>query len=165
MNRTEPVKAVFLDRDGVINHDPGDYTTCLAEFTILPGVIETLKEFTERGYAVVVITNQGGIAKGRYPVRNFAEIDSYMRGEFEKAGVHYLETYFCPHHDAVSKCLCRKPRSGMVEKAIARHHINPKKSFMVGDKMRDLEAAAGAGVKGVKIDVNQDLRTVKFPFD
>lgn len=165
MNRTEGIKAVLLDRDGVINHDPGDYTTSLAEFTILPGVIETLKDFTARGYAVAVITNQGGIAKGRYQLEDFLKIERYMRKEFDNAGVNFLDTYFCPHHDVVSKCLCRKPGSGMVEKALARHGIDPKRSFMVGDKLRDLEAAANAGVKGVKIDVNQDLRTVKFPFE
>lgn len=157
-------KAVFLDRDGVINHDPGDYTGSLQEFTILPGVIETLVSFTEKGYAVAVITNQGGIAKGRYSLKDFYEIDAYMRGAFEKAGVRFLETYFCPHHDVVCRCLCRKPGSGMVEKAVARHNIDPAASFMIGDKMRDLEAAAGAGVRGVKIDVNQDLRTVEFPW-
>lgn len=163
MSPTPKVKAVFLDRDGVINHDPGDYTASLSEFTILPGVVETLVLLTELGYSVVVITNQGGIAKGRYGLEAFYEIDAYMRMEFKKADVRFLETYFCPHHDVVSKCLCRKPGSGMIEKAVARHNIDPEASFMVGDKMRDLEAAAGAGVRGVKIDVNQDLRTVDFP--
>lgn len=157
-------KAVFLDRDGVVNHDPGDYTTSLKEFTILPGVIETLVSFTQKGYAVAVITNQGGIAKGRYRLEDFYEIDAYMRSEFQKAGVRFLETYFCPHHDVISKCLCRKPGSGMVEKAVARHNIDAAASFMIGDKMRDLDAASGAGVRGVKIDVNQDLRTVTFPW-
>jgi len=68
-------KAIFLDRDGVINHDPGDYTTSITEFTILPDVIPTLVEWTAMGYVIVVITNQGGIAKDRYTFEDFYEID------------------------------------------------------------------------------------------
>jgi D-glycero-D-manno-heptose 1,7-bisphosphate phosphatase len=153
-------KAIFLDRDGVINHDPGDYTTSITEFTILPDVIPTLIRWSEQGYVIVVITNQGGIAKERYTLDDFYEIDDYMKSKFLEAGVNYLETYFCPHHDAISHCLCRKPHSGMVEKAVAKHCIDPNQSVMIGDKWRDLEAAEGAGVKGIKIDVNQSLMTI-----
>ncbi|MEM9052036.1 MAG: HAD family hydrolase [Bacteroidota bacterium] len=154
------IKAVFLDRDGVINHDPGDYTTSLSEFVILPDVIPTLVKWSKQGYAIIVITNQGGIAKERYTLEDFYEIDDYMKTKFLEAGVNYLETYFCPHHDAISHCLCRKPSSGMVQKAIARHRVDIDSSVMIGDKWRDLEAAEGAGVKGIKIDVNQSLATV-----
>jgi len=154
------IKTIFLDRDGVINHDPGDYTTSLAEFVILPDVIPTLVKWTGEGYSIIVITNQGGIAKGRYSLEDFYEIDNYMRTQFLEAGVKYLDTFFCPHHDAISHCLCRKPHSGMVQKAIARHHVDVASSVMIGDKWRDLEAAAGAGVKGIKIDVNQSLASI-----
>lgn len=152
--------AIFLDRDGVINHDPGDYTTSLKEFTILPGVIETLKKWSDDGYAIIVITNQGGLAKKRYTLKDFKKIDEYMTSTFTEAGIDFLETYYCPHHDEISKCLCRKPHPGMIEKAAARHHIDKNKSVMIGDKWRDVEAAEAAGVRGVKIDVNQDLRTL-----
>lgn len=164
MMQTTTKKAALLDRDGVINHDPGDYTTSLKEFTILPGVVETLVELTARGYGVAVITNQGGIAKGKYTLDAFYEIDNYMRQTFLKAGVHFLDTYFCPHHDDFGKCLCRKPGSAMVEKALAQHNLDPAQCFMIGDKMRDLEASERAGVKGIKIEVNQDLRTVTLPW-
>ncbi|MCZ4408311.1 HAD family hydrolase [Cryomorphaceae bacterium 1068] len=153
-------KAIFLDRDGVINHDPGDYTTSITEFTILPDVIPTLVKWSDQGYVIIVITNQGGIAKERYTLEDFYEIDEYMQAKFLEAGVAYLDTYFCPHHDAISHCLCRKPHSGMIEKAIARYGVNPDQSLMIGDKWRDLEAAEGAGVKGIKIDVNQSLQTI-----
>lgn len=152
--------AIFLDRDGVINHDPGDYTTCLDEFTILPGVLETLKKWTDEGFSIIVVTNQGGLAKERYTLADFQEIDRYMTKTFKEAGIDFLETYYCPHHDAISHCLCRKPRPGMIEKALARHNIDPEKSLMIGDKWRDVEASEAAGVRGVKVDVNQDLRTV-----
>ncbi|HKL03052.1 MAG TPA: HAD family hydrolase [Cryomorphaceae bacterium] len=157
-------KAIFLDRDGVINHDPGDYTRSIGEFTILPGVLKFLKSRTDEGYVVIVITNQGGIAKGEYGFKEFYEIDSYMANVFLDAGINYIETYFCPHHDVISKCLCRKPSSGMLEKAIHRHGIDPERSVMIGDKWRDIEAGEGAGVRGIKIDVNQDLNSLDANF-
>lgn len=156
-------KAVFLDRDGVINHDPGDYTTSLNEFIILPDVVSTLSNWSQMGYWIVVITNQGGIAKERYTLEEFYEIDSYMREKFLEGGINYLDTYFCPHHDAIGQCLCRKPKSGMIEKALARHDIDPAQSVMIGDKWRDLEAAEKAGVSGIKIEVNQSLASIN-PF-
>ncbi len=154
--------AVFLDRDGVINHDPGDYTTCIQEFIILPGVIEALQKWTKQGYCIIVITNQGGLAKERYAYSDFEEINDYMTKQFLNAGIDFVETYFCPHHDAISHCLCRKPHPGMVEKAIHRHNIDPKRSVMIGDKYRDIEASEAAGVRGIKIDVNQSLKTVEI---
>ncbi|MGB6035014.1 MAG: HAD-IIIA family hydrolase, partial [Cryomorphaceae bacterium] len=141
-------------------HDPGDYTTSITEFTILPDVIPTLQEWSSKGFVIIVITNQGGIAKERYTLEDFYEIDDYMKSKFLESNIKYLETYFCPHHDAISHCLCRKPHSGMIEKAVAKHGIDPGNSVMIGDKWRDLEAAEGAGVKGIKIDVNQSLKTI-----
>jgi D-glycero-D-manno-heptose 1,7-bisphosphate phosphatase len=162
MNTNKPIPVIFLDRDGVINHDPGDYTKHLSEFTILPGVIEQLKVWTKEGYFVIVITNQGGIAKKKYSLSDFYEIDAYMSTKFLENNIAYLDTYFCTHHDSVSKCLCRKPLSGMIEKAIYQHNVDTAKSVMIGDKMRDVECSENAGVRGIKIGVNQDLRTVRL---
>lgn len=162
MNHKQLRPVVFLDRDGVINHDPADYTCSLIEFVILPGVVETLKLMTDSGYGIVVITNQGGIAKNRYTFADFYEIDAFMSETFRAAGIDFIGTYFCPHHDAISHCLCRKPHPGMIEKAIAVHSIDPVQSIMIGDKWRDIDAAEAAGIRGIKTDVNQDLRTVKW---
>lgn len=156
-------KLLLLDRDGVINHDPGDYTMSLGEFHINPGVLEQLAHWTNEGYSIAIITNQGGIAKGLYTLNDFLEIDAFMAAEFKTAGIAYLATYFCPHHESVSRCLCRKPRGGMIEKAMALHRGDYTTSLMVGDKPRDVIAANEAGVRGMVIDVNQDLRTVKLP--
>src|SRR5690554_6657157 len=154
--------AVFLDRDGVINHEPGDYTTTVEDFTILPDVIETLQKWTQQGYCIIVITNQGGIAKNRYSLADFQKIDDYMGDAFRKAGIDYIETYFCPHHDMISQCLCRKPLPGMIEKAIHRHGIDAKRSVMIGDKMRDVECGESAGVRGIKVDANQSLKKISL---
>lgn len=161
--KARPNKAIFLDRDGVINHDPGEYTRSVADFSFLPGVEQALKNWQHQGFLLIVITNQGGIAKEEYSLQDFFEMDRYMRDSLRSKGVFITATYFCPHHDLYGKCLCRKPAPGMIEKALAVHHIDPAKSVMIGDKYRDIEAAEKAGVRGIKVEVNADLREVELP--
>lgn len=159
-NMSATNKVVFLDRDGVVNHDPGDYTASVDEFRFLPGVLDTLKSWTEMGFSFIVITNQGGIARGRYTLEDFSRIDKKMSDAFRDSGIAYLETYYCTHHDLVGKCLCRKPLPGMLEKAIARHKVDRRHAFMIGDKDRDVAAAEAAGIRGVKIPTNGGLATI-----
>jgi len=151
-------KAVFLDRDGVINHDPGDYTHNLSEFTLNEGIVDNLKKLHENGFLLILITNQGGISKGIYSHKNVEEIHAYFNKELEKAGVKLTEVYYCPHHSINEKCLCRKPNSLMIEKALAKFNIDRKKSFMLGDKDRDVECAENAGVKGIKVEINKNIK-------
>jgi len=150
-------KAVFFDRDGVINHDPGDYTYLLDEFIINDGIIPSLKKLSDNGYLLIIITNQGGIAKNIYTHDHVEKIHKYFIDELKKSGIELTEIYYCPHHSDVEKCLCRKPGSLLIEKAIARFNIDPKKSFMIGDKQRDVEAAEGAGIKGIKVELNENI--------
>jgi len=149
-------KAVFLDRDGVINKEIGDYITHKDHFEILPFVTKHLATLHKKGYKVIVITNQGGIAKGRYTPEELHEMHDSLMNEVLQAGGMIDEIYFCPHHPDYGNCLCRKPASLMVEKALAKYRINPAFSVFIGDKQRDIEAAAGAGVRGVLIEENQD---------
>ena len=153
-------KAVFLDRDGVINHDPGDYTTSVKEFMFLPDVIETLKSFQKRGFQLFVITNQGGIAKGLYSHEDFRIIDDFMHNQLKNYQVLITETYYCPHHPDFGRCLCRKPLSSLILKAMAKHKINAELSYMVGDKERDIICAQNAGVKGILIPTNSSIRFI-----
>jgi len=150
-------KAVFLDRDGVINHDPGDYTKSVSEFQFLPGIFESLKILNDRGFELVVITNQGGIAKGLYSLDDFYAIDAKMHAGFREHNVRVLETFFCPHHPDFGKCLCRKPHSLLVQKALGKHNLSAPQSVLVGDKERDVQCAEGAGVRGVLIPTNASL--------
>ena len=151
-------KALFLDRDGVINHDPGDYTKNLEDFVVLPGVIETMKAWYDAGYLLIVVTNQGGIDKGLYTEETVHGIHQYLQGLCIEAGFNIAQFYFCPHHpDYSGRCLCRKPGSLMVEKAIHRFDLDPAKCLIIGDRQRDLDAAAGAGVDGVLIETNQRI--------
>jgi len=150
-------KAVFLDRDGVINHDPGEYTKSASEFQFLTGIFETLRIINDRGFELVVITNQGGIAKGLYSLDDFYAIDAKMHAGFRENNVRVLETFFCPHHPDFGKCLCRKPHSLLVQKALGKHYLSASDSVMVGDKERDVQCAEGAGVRGVLIPTNAPL--------
>ncbi len=149
------MKAVFLDRDGVVNHDPGDYTRSVEEFHILPQFMSQAKKWADLGYKFIVITNQGGVAKGLYKDNAVHAMHQYLQGKCIEAGFRIEAFYFCPHHEAYSgKCLCRKPGSLMVEKAIHRFDIQVDKSIFFGDKDRDIVCAENAGVRGVKIEVN-----------
>tara|TARA_B110000444_G_C18597074_1_gene481227 strand:+ start:145 stop:645 length:501 start_codon:yes stop_codon:yes gene_type:complete len=151
-------KAIFLDRDGIINHDPGDYTRNISEFTILPTVLESLKTLKERGFVFILITNQGGIAKGIYSHKAVDDIHEYLKDVCDKNGTPILDIYYSPHHEITGKSLSRKPGSMMIERAVARYNIDPKASWMVGDKQRDLDCASPLGVPGVLIPTNDPLQ-------
>lgn len=150
-------KAIFLDRDGVINYDPGDYTYNLSEFRLNDGIIENLKRLFDHGFLLILITNQGGISKKLYTHKDVEEIHQYFKNELQKVHVELSEVYYCPHHSLNEKCLCRKPGSLMIEKALARFNIDPEKSYMIGDKSRDVECAENAGVKGIKVGINENI--------
>ncbi len=156
-------KAAFLDRDGVINVDVLDYTSKIEHFKFLPGVFEGLKLLQEKGFLLVVITNQGGIAKGLYTIEDVNTLHQWMCAELEKRGIKITEIYFCPHHDVSGKCLCRKPGSLMLEKAMARFNVDAKESFFVGDKETDAKAAIAAGIKPVKVEVNSNFLSLELP--
>lgn len=152
--------AIFLDRDGVINHDPGDYTKHLDEFHVLPTVMEALRKFVDGGFDLVIITNQGGIAKGLYGHAEVAAIHAHLERLCEANGTPLLGTYYSPHHPDYGASLSRKPGSLMIERACARYGIDPGRSWMIGDKPRDLEAGSGAGVQGILMPVNGELKDV-----
>ena len=148
---------LFLDRDGVINHDPGDYTKNLSEFTILPTVMEALTLAKDAGFEMVLITNQGGLAKGLYTHDDVADIHAHLKRVCEENGTPILDIFYSPHHPSTGKSLSRKPGSLMVERACAKHQLDPVRSWMVGDKQRDLDAASPVGVRGVLIEPNAPL--------
>ena len=153
-------KAIFLDRDGVINVERG-FTFRLEDFVILPDLMEMLHWFRNKGYLIIVISNQSGIAKDLYTQKDVEMLHAYLNGELKKNNLNFDEIYYCVHHPDVSKCICRKPDSLFVEKALARFDIDASKSYFIGDKERDVEAAAKAGVKGVLIEANSSLTLLK----
>jgi D-glycero-D-manno-heptose 1,7-bisphosphate phosphatase len=149
-------KAIFLDRDGVLNHEVGDYIKRFEDFKLLDHIYEGLKLFFDSGYLLIVITNQGGIAKGEYTHETLSSIHDFMFSELRKHGIEITEIYYCPHHPIVSHCLCRKPGSLLVEKAVSKYLIDPKQSFFIGDKQRDIDCGEAVGVSGILIESNEN---------
>ncbi len=152
-------KAIFLDRDGVINVERG-YTHRLEDFVILPDLIEVLQLFQKKGYLLIIVSNQSGIAKKLYTQAEVEILHHYLVGELSKNNVALSEIYYCVHHSDVSRCICRKPDSLFVEKGLARFDIDAARSYFIGDKERDVEAGEKAGVKGILIEANISLKTI-----
>lgn len=150
-------KAVFFDRDGVINREVGDYVYEINKFQINEGVIEFIQKLKNKGYYIIIITNQGGIAKKLYTRNDVENLHEHMLKCFEKGDIVIDEIYYCPHHATLEKCICRKPDSLMLEKAIARFNIDPSKSYFIGDKETDYEAGKKAGLNAIKIAKNGNL--------
>ncbi len=150
-------KAVFLDRDGIINHEPGNYTCNVDDFVINDGIGESIKLLKDNGYIVIVISNQGGIAKGLYSHNDILEMHIKLCEYLSDYDTSIDDFYYCPHHNEISLCLCRKPGSLLFEKAIAVYNIDPLKSIMIGDGDRDIIAAALVGVRGIKVSPNSNI--------
>ena len=150
-------KCLLLDRDGVINHDPGDYTCRIEEFVILPNVTKAIRIAKEKFYKIAIITNQGGIAKGLYTHDTVNQIHSYLQSECEKEGGNIDVILYSPHHPDHGNSLCRKPGHLWVQRALALMNGNPENSVMIGDRDRDIESAEAAGVKGILMEKNGDL--------
>lgn len=146
-----PRKALFLDRDGVININHG-YVHVAADTQWVPGIFDLVADAHARGYLPIVVTNQAGIGRGLYDEATFLDYTAWMHAQFAARGTPLLATCWCPHHpeaglgDYRVACACRKPRPGMLLDAIARFGIDPARSRMVGDKQGDLDAAAAAGI-------------------
>lgn len=141
----EKIKALFLDRDGVINYDPG-YVYRIEDFEFMPGIFEALAGFMALGYEIFVVTNQSGIGRGYYSEDDFAKLSKYMIDEFKSYGVEIKKIYHCPHTPS-DDCNCRKPKPGMILQALNENNIDPQASLIIGDKPSDLEAARRAGVE------------------
>jgi D-glycero-D-manno-heptose 1,7-bisphosphate phosphatase len=154
-------KAVFLDRDGVLNRNDDTYYVYQPEDChINKGVIETLLKLQEQGYLLIIISNQGGISKGLYTKKDTDQCHKILLDQCKKHNIRIEEIYYCPHSPSKEQCLCHKPDSLMLEKAIARFRIDKQSSYFIGDSDRDIEAGKKAGVTPIKVESNQELRGV-----
>ena len=146
-------KAVFLDRDGVLDKDYG-YLYEIEKLEWVDGAKEAIAYLTKKGYMIFVVTNQSGIARGFYNHEDVHKLHDYMASELEKAGGKIEKFYYCPHHpkgivkEYAIVCDCRKPKPGMLLKAMKEYPINREESFLIGDKESDVKAAEAAGIKG-----------------
>ena len=152
MNQIEKNKVIFLDRDGVINHDL-NYVYKIEDFNFIEGVFEACRCFLAKGYQIIIITNQAGIGRGYYTEQDFSILTQWMLAEFKQQGIDILDVYFCPHHpthgigEYLQACHCRKPEPGMLLEAIKKYNISPEESILVGDKLSDIQAGKAARVE------------------
>ena len=146
------MKAVFLDRDGLINRQaaPHCYICRREDFAFLPGVPEAIRQLNEAGYLVLVVTNQRGVARGMLTPSQLEDVHRYMREELAKLGAHIDGIYVCPHDEG--ECDCRKPGIGLFLKAERDFSIDRARSWMVGDSATDAEAGEHYGVRSLLTD-------------
>ncbi|MCP3967768.1 MAG: D-glycero-beta-D-manno-heptose 1,7-bisphosphate 7-phosphatase [Lentisphaerae bacterium] len=138
-------KACFLDRDGVINEEV-NYLYEPDKVAIISGVTEALKMLKRHGYLTVVVTNQAGVARGFYEEKDIHAVHARIEKLLDKDGVGIDAFYFCPHHPEFdTECECRKPNAGMLLQAAEKFDIDMNESFLVGDRISDINAARNAG--------------------
>lgn len=139
-------KALFLDRDGVINIEK-EYLYKIEDFEFIESVFETCKYFQDRGYLLIIITNQAGIARGKYNENDFERLNLWMIQQFTRKEIFISQVYHCPHHpEYTSPCNCRKPKPGMIIQAQREFNLDLSKSILVGDKEGDIQAGINAGI-------------------
>ncbi|ADG92600.1 D,D-heptose 1,7-bisphosphate phosphatase [Arcobacter nitrofigilis DSM 7299] len=138
-------KAVFLDRDGVINVEK-NYLYKAEDFEFIDGVFDTLKYLQDNDYKLFIITNQSGIGRGYYTQEDFNNLTSWMLNEFAKNGITISQVEFCPHAP-MQECNCRKPKTGMIDNILKNHRIDLENSWLIGDKESDILCAINAGIK------------------
>lgn len=141
--------AIFLDRDGTLNEHV-EYLGDPKKFKLLPGVVEAIKGFNELGYRVVVVTNQPGIGVGYFTLEDFYRVNRELLAPVGKAGGRIDKVYFCPHSHA-ENCNCRKPNTGMIDRAVKDLNVDLSKSFVIGDTMIDMEIAKRSGVRSILV--------------
>ena len=138
-------KAIFLDRDGVINIEK-NYLYKIEDFEFVNGTFETLKKMQTLGYKLFIITNQSGVGRGYYTLEDFNKLTSWMLNEFEQNGIKISQVELCPHAPN-ENCICRKPKTGMIDNILKNHQIDLENSWLIGDKSSDIQCAKNANIK------------------
>jgi D-glycero-D-manno-heptose 1,7-bisphosphate phosphatase len=151
-------KALFLDRDGVINIEK-NYVHKIKDFEFVTGIFELCKKYQDKGFLIIIITNQAGIAREYYTQRDFDVLTSWMIKEFESKNIEISHVYYCPHHpDFTGQCFCRKPNTKMINDASKKFNLDLNKSILIGDKLSDIECGEKA-----KIGLNILIEPNKLP--
>lgn len=154
-------RALFIDRDGTIAKDV-PYCSRPEDFELLPGVGEAIRQLNKKGFRVIVITNQSGIARGYFTEEMLERIHQKMREDLARHGARIDAIYYCPH-DPEEGCQCRKPKPGLIYQAAKEHSIELSKSFFIGDKSLDIEAGHAAGCKVVLISDGGEVSYPRAP--
>lgn len=146
--------AVFFDRDGVLNVDKA-YLYRIEDFQWIDGAKDAVRFLNDAGYYVFVFTNQSGVARGFFEEDDIRTLHDWMQGELNCANAHIDDFVYCPHHPDAERpeyrqdCRCRKPAPGMIEQLLEKWPVDLARSFVVGDRQRDLDAGAALGLPGL----------------
>jgi len=154
-----PSKAVFLDRDGVVNQKApeGDYIRSWQEIQFLPGAATAVASLNRAGYKVFVVTNQRGIATRKVKTSDLLEIHRRIQREFAQHDAVITQIYYCPH-DLPAHCCCRKPQPGMLQQAAREHNLDLRTSWMVGDSITDVKAGENAGCRTILLALDRSRK-------
>jgi len=151
MKITNTNKAIFLDRDGVINKEVS-HLSDPKDFEFIKGSIEALKLFKQKGFLLIIITNQAGIARGLFTEETLSKIHYKMIKILKENNIQLDDIYYCPHHpEFTGPCDCRKPNPGMILKAQLKHNIDLSDSYMVGDTLNDIETGKAVKCKTILV--------------
>ncbi len=159
--------AVFIDRDGTINEQLG-YINHLSRFVILPGVSEAVRLLNKNDWWAIIVSNQGGVARGYYPMELVDEIHAFLKSSLKEQGATIDGIFFCPHHPAgvlpeySSECGCRKPETGLIDKAREAFDIDMSNSYVVGDRHVDIELASRLNLKGVLVKTGYGMGEIEY---
>jgi D-glycero-D-manno-heptose 1,7-bisphosphate phosphatase len=156
-------KAIFLDRDGVINIEK-NYLYKVDDFEFIDGVFDALQYFQDLGYKLFIITNQSGINREYYTKKDFQYLTKWMLGEFKYRGINILDVQFCPHTQD-ENCNCRKPKTGMIDNILDKFDIDLENSWLIGDKNSDIMCAKNAGIKNtIQVESGHNFDTSMADF-
>jgi len=152
---TQLAKYLFIDRDGVINKDPGGWTETgyvseWKDFHFIPGTLDALKILKEKGVKVIVASNQGGVNKGIYTQEQLNKVNDLMLKEIKKNQADIEEVFYCIHKDE-DNCACRKPKPGMLEMAAKKYNVDVKRIYFIGDDKKDILAGKKIGCKTILV--------------
>ena len=151
-------RIVFIDRDGVINVDRiGDYIKSWEEFHFEDGALEALKAITDKGFEIILISNQAGVGDGVFPESALWDVHRRMMEEFQKKGIRIRSTHYCLHGKNAG-CRCRKPETGLFEQAVRGLSYDPQKTFFIGDKSSDVEAGRRFGIRTIFVRTGHGRR-------
>ncbi|SDX74664.1 D-glycero-D-manno-heptose 1,7-bisphosphate phosphatase [Acetomicrobium thermoterrenum DSM 13490] len=157
--------AVFLDRDGTLIEDVG-YLSSISQIKVLPRVVDGLKLLKSMGYLLIVVTNQSGVARGFFSEDFVQNVHDILGRLFKDNGVAIDAFYYCPHHPTEGfppynvNCDCRKPKTGMIKRAICEYDIDISNSWVIGDSLVDVQLARNAGCKGILLNRDDDLHSI-----
>ena len=144
------MRAVFLDRDGVINENRADHVKSWSEFRFLPGALEAIRRLTQAGIQVFVITNQAIVNRGTVPSAAVDAVNRRMVREIERHGGRITAVVYCPHR-ADERCFCRKPRPGLILSLARKYGVDLRRTCLIGDALSDMEAGAAAGCRTILV--------------